>query len=128
MSSSKTPPGDSVSTNSLYEVTSHDRAGERWFRSRDLDIAFAESSEIRIDFRWGSNSIQINFKDSKLRIFEMDTGENLGGITRSSIVKSEWTRVPLRLIERLSEAESDLPADLSLKLKQVIAMFHGETF
>jgi hypothetical protein len=103
--------GDSFGRDKLYEVTQHEKEGERWFRSTDFDLTFG-SDYVNVDFRRGPNTFHVEFKNGKRRVLLIDAGDQRTAFNPSAIVVGEQSSLPDGLKDRFSKLSSQLPDDL----------------
>ncbi|MBN8540799.1 MAG: hypothetical protein J0L82_10475 [Deltaproteobacteria bacterium] len=103
--------GNSFGREKLYEVTEHEKKGERWFRSTDFDLTFG-GDYLHVDYRRGSNTFHVEFKNGKRRVLLIDAGDQRTKFNPSAIVVGEQASLPDGLKERFSELSSQLPTDL----------------
>ena len=103
----------------LHEVTQHEKKGERWFRSTDFDLTFG-SDYVLVDYRRGSNTFHIEFKNEKRRVLLIDAGDSRTKFNPSAIVIGEQPALPDGLKARFNELASQLPAELREKAKNAL--------
>lgn len=96
---------------SLYEVTQHDKANERWFRSQNFDITFGPDF-VTFDFRRATQVFQVEYKSGKRRVLLINTGDRSPNLNPAAIVVGEQTTLPTGLLEQFAEISSNLPDDL----------------
>lgn len=110
---------DSFGRDKLNEVTQHEKKDERWFRSTDFDLTFG-FDYVLVDYRRGSNTFHVEFRNEKRRVLLIDAGDSKTKINPAAIVIGEQPVLPDGLLARFKELSSQLPPDLREKVESAL--------
>ncbi len=111
---------ESFGRGKLYEVTQHEKTSERWFRSTDLDLTFGPDF-VTFDYRRGSSTFHIEFKNEKRRVLVIDAGDHKTNINPAAIVIGERPSLPDGLFERFTELSAQLPVGLRIRAENALS-------